>query len=140
MEIYQNCNVFNDGAFFTYTEKETKDDNVVFLEHGKPMVFGKNSDKGLKLEGFTPRVVSLADGKFSVNDLMVHNEKDTMLSFILARMSSIAELPRPVGVIYAVDRPLYDAEMSRQIQEAVAKRGEGNLEKLLNHGETWSIQ
>ncbi len=140
IEIYQNCNVFNDGAFFTFTEKETKDDNVVFIEHGKPMVFGKERDKGLKLDGFTPRVVSLKDGKTSINDLMVHNEKDTMLSFILARMSNIPELPRPAGVLYAVGRPLYEEELSKQIQQAILKQGEGNLEKLLNHGETWTIQ
>lgn len=140
VEVYQNCNVFNDGAFFTFTEKESKEDNVVFIEHQKPMVFGKEKNKGIILDGFTPRVVSLSDGKYSVNDLIVHNERDTMLSFILARMSSIPELPRPVGVVYAVERPLYEAEMTRQIQQAIAKQGEGNLEKLLNHGETWVIQ
>ena len=140
IEIYQNCNVFNDGAFFRYTEKETKDDNVVFIEHGKPMVFGKERDKGIRLEGFTPTVVSLKDGKYSASDLIVHNEKDTMLSFILARMSSIPDLPRPVGVVYSVERPLYEAEVSKQIQQATQKLGEGNLEKLLNHGETWTIK
>ncbi|MBI4548548.1 MAG: 2-oxoacid:ferredoxin oxidoreductase subunit beta [Ignavibacteriae bacterium] len=139
IEIYQNCNVFNDGAFFTFTEKDTKDDNVVFIEHEKPLIFGKERDKGIRLEGFTPSVVSLTDGKYSVNDLIVHNEKDTMLSFILARMSSIPNLPRPVGVVYAVERPLYEAEMSRQIHQAIQKQGEGNLEKLLNYGETWVI-
>ncbi len=140
IEIYQNCNVFNDGAFFTFTEKDTKDENVLYLEHGKPMLFGKEKDKGLKLEGFTPVVVSLKDGKHSINDLIVHNEKDTMLSFILARMSNIPSLPRPVGVVYASPRPLFEAEMSRQINDSIQKQGEGNLEKLLNHGETWSIQ
>ncbi|HEV8539309.1 MAG TPA: 2-oxoacid:ferredoxin oxidoreductase subunit beta, partial [Bacteroidota bacterium] len=140
VEIYQNCNVFNDGAFFTWTEKESKEENVIFLEHGKPMVFGKEKDKGIKLEGFTPKVVSLNDGKHSVDDLIVHNERDTMLSFILARMSSIPELPRPVGVVYATERPLYEGEMTRQIQHAIQQQGEGNLEKLLNHGETWVIQ
>jgi len=140
MEIYQNCNVFNDGAFFPFTEKETKEDNVLFLEHGKPMVFGKGKNKGIKLDGFTPAVVSLDDGNHSVNDLIVHNEKDTMLSFILARMSNIPQLPRPVGVVYAVERPRYEAEVSRQIQQAIEKQGEGDLDKLLNHGETWTIQ
>ncbi len=140
IEIYQNCNVFNDGAFFTFTEKDTKDENVIVIEHGKPMVFGKEKDKGIKLDGFTPTVVSLKDGKHSVSDLIVHNEKDTMLSFILARMSSFPELPRPIGVVYDVNRPLYEGEMSRQIQQSIQKQGEGNLEKLLNHGETWTIQ
>jgi 2-oxoglutarate ferredoxin oxidoreductase subunit beta len=140
VEIYQNCNVFNDGAFFQFTEKETKDDSVLFLEHGKPMIFGKDKNKGLRLDGFTPVVVSLTDGKFSANDLLVHNENDTMLSFILARMSNIPSLPRPVGVVYAAERPLYEVEVERQIQRAVQKQGEGNLEKLLQHGETWTIQ
>ena len=140
IEIYQNCNVFNDGAFFTYTEKETRDENVVVIEHGKPMVFGKEKDKGIKLVGFTPTVVSLKDGKHSVNDLIVHDERDTMLSFILARMSSIPHLPRPVGVVYSVERPLYEVEVKRQIDQAVQKQGEGNLETLLHHGETWTIQ
>jgi 2-oxoglutarate ferredoxin oxidoreductase subunit beta len=140
VEIYQNCNVFNDGAFFTFTEKDTKDDNVVIIEHGKPMIFGKEHDKGIRLEGFTPTVVSLKEGTYSASDLIVHNENDTMLSFILARMSSIPHLPRPVGVVYSVQRPLYEAEMGKQIAQAVQKRGEGDLEKLLRHGETWTIQ
>jgi 2-oxoglutarate ferredoxin oxidoreductase subunit beta len=140
VEIYQNCNVFNDGAFFKWTEKDSKEESVVFLEDGKPMIFGKEKDKGIRLEGFTPSVVSLTDGKHSASDLIVHNEKDTMLSFILARMSSLPDLPRPVGVVYSVQRPLYEAEMSRQIQLAIQKQGEGNLEKLLNHGETWEIR
>jgi 2-oxoglutarate ferredoxin oxidoreductase subunit beta len=140
VEIYQNCNVFNDGAFFQFTEKETKDDSVLFLEHGAPMIFGKGKNKGLRLDGFTPVVVSLTDGKYSPSDLLVHNENDTMLSFILARMSNIPSLPRPVGVVYASERPLYEVEVERQIQRAVQKQGEGNLEKLLRHGETWTIQ
>ncbi len=139
MEIYQNCNVFNDGAFFTFTEKDTKDDNTLAVEHGKPMIFGKAKDKGIRLDGFTPTVVSIAEGKFSAADLLVHNEKDTILSFILARMSNLPNLPRPVGVIYSVERPLYEAEVTRQIETAVKKQGEGDLAKLLNSGDTWMI-
>jgi len=139
IEVYQNCNVFNDGAFFPFTEKDTKDENVVFVEHGKPLVFGKEKDKGIILDGFTPKVVSLKEGKDSVNDLIVHNEKDTMLSFILARMSSIPNLPRPCGVIYSVERPIYETEVQHQIEQATKKVGEGNLEQLFNKGETWVI-
>lgn len=138
VEVYQNCNVFNDGAFFTFTEKETKDENVVFVEHGKPLIFGKEKDKGIILDGFTPKVVSLKE-RYSANDLIVHNEKDTILSFILARMSNIAGLPRPVGVIYAVERPIYEVEVKHQIEQATQKFGEGNLEKLFNKGEVWTI-
>jgi 2-oxoglutarate ferredoxin oxidoreductase subunit beta len=138
VEVYQNCNVFNDGAFFTFTEKETKDDNVVFVEHGKPLVFGKEKNKGIILDGFTPKVVSLNDSH-SVNDLIVHNEKDTMLSFILARMSNITGLPRPAGVIYAVERPIYEIELQHQIEQTTQRVGEGNLEKLFNKGDVWRI-
>lgn len=139
IEVYQNCNVFNDGAFSLFTEKETKDENVLFVEHGKPLIFGKEKDKGIILDGFTPKVVSLKNGKYSVNDLIVHNEKDTMLSFILARMSNIAGLPRPVGVIYSVERPIYEIEVQHQIEQATQKVGEGNLEKLFNKGNVWVI-
>lgn len=139
VEVYQNCNVFNDGAFFQFTEKESKDDNVVFLEDGKPLVFGKERDKGIRLNGFSPEVVSLKDGKCSVNDLLVHNEKDTTLSFILADMTYKPSLPRPVGIFLAINRPTYEEEMTRQISFAKEKRGEGDMSKLLNSGETWVI-
>ncbi|MBI4428162.1 MAG: 2-oxoacid:ferredoxin oxidoreductase subunit beta [Ignavibacteriales bacterium] len=139
VEVYQNCNVFNDGAFFQFTEKETKDDSVVFIEDGKPLVFGKERDKGIRLNGFLPEVVSLKNGKWSVNDLLVHNEKDTTLSFILADMTYKPNLPRPVGIFLAVNRPTYEAEMARQIAFAREKRGEGDMSKLLNSGETWVI-
>jgi 2-oxoglutarate ferredoxin oxidoreductase subunit beta len=140
VEVYQNCNVFNDGAFLTFTEKETKDDNVLFLEHDKPMVFGTGKSKGIKLDGFTPTVVSLSDSKHSISDLIVHNENDTMLPFILARMSNIPGLPRPIGVLFAANRPLYEEEVNRQIERSINSNGEGDLDKLLTHGETWAIK
>jgi 2-oxoglutarate ferredoxin oxidoreductase subunit beta len=140
VEVYQNCNVFNDGAFFQFTEKETKDDSIVLIEHGKPLVFGKERDKGIRLNGFTPEVVSIKDGPYSVNDLLVHNEKDTTLSFILADMTYKPHLPRPVGIFLAIERPVYEEEMTRQIQFAKQKRGEGDMVKLLNSGETWVVK
>jgi 2-oxoglutarate/2-oxoacid ferredoxin oxidoreductase subunit beta len=140
IEIYQNCNVFNDGAFFQFTEKETKSDSTVFLEHGKPLVFGKDNDKGIKLDGFSPVVVSLTDGSHSMDDLLIHNEKDTTLAFILANMTYNHEVPRPFGIFQAIDRPRYEDEMEKQIDSAISKRGKGQLEKLLHSGDTWVIQ
>lgn len=140
VEIYQNCNVFNDGAFFQYTEKETKDDNLVFLEHGKPLVFGKQKEKGIRLHGFTPEIVSLTDGTYSINDLLVYNETDTTLSFILSDMTYNPHLPRPVGVFLSIERPTYEKEMQRQIDFAKEKRGEGDMKKLLHSGDIWTIQ
>jgi len=140
VEVYQNCNVFNDGAFFQFTEKDTKDDSVVYLEHGKPLVFGKNKDKGIKLDGFSPVVVSLTDGMHSINDLLIHNEKDSTLAFIMANMTYNAALPRPVGIFQAIERPTYDGEMSKQIDATISKRGRGSLDKLFASGDTWMIQ
>lgn len=140
VEIYQNCNVFNDGAFFTLTEKESRDENVLYLEHGKPLVFGKEKDKGIRLDGFTPTVVSLKDGKYSTNDMIIHNENDSTLAFILANMTYNHALPRPVGIFLSIERPTYESQMTRQIQAAVEKRGKGDLEKLLGSGDTWTIQ
>ncbi len=140
VEIYQNCNVFNDGAFFPFTEKDTRDDNVVYLEHGKPLVYGKNKDKGIRLNGFTPEMVTLTEGKFTLNDLLVHDENDSTLAFILANMIHNPGLPRPMGVFLSIDRPTYEASVSDQIARAKSKRGEGNLQALLDGDETWVIE
>jgi 2-oxoglutarate ferredoxin oxidoreductase subunit beta len=140
VEIYQNCNVFNDGAFFMFTEKESKDENVLYLEHDKPLIFGKERDKGIHLDGFRPTVVSLKDGKHSIGDLIVHNENDSTLAFILANMTYNASLPRPVGIFLSIDRPTYESQMTLQIKNAVEKKGKGDLEKLLGSGDTWTIQ
>jgi 2-oxoglutarate ferredoxin oxidoreductase subunit beta len=139
VEIYQNCNVFNDGAFFLFTEKETKDDHVVYLENGKPLVFGKEKDKGIRLNGFTPEAVSLKDGKHSINDLLVHDEKDSTLAFILANMIHNPDLPRATGVFLAIDHPTYEDELEGQIARSKSKKGEGDLQKLLDGDETWVI-
>jgi len=139
VEIYQNCNVFNDGAFFLFTEKETKDDHIVYLEHGRPLLFGKQKDKGIRLDGFTPQAVSLADGRYSAADLLVHNEKDSTLAFILANMIHNPELPRPMGVFLAVDHPTYEDQMTGQIARVRSRKGEGDLQKLLDGDETWVI-
>lgn len=139
IEIYQNCNVFNDGAFFRFTEKETRDDNVVYLQHGKPLVFGKEQDKAIHLDGLKPQVISLKDGRHSINDALVYDEKDVPLAFIVASMIDHPELPRPMGVFIDVDRPIYEEEMAKQIAMAKNTRGEGDLKKLLNSGDTWVI-
>jgi 2-oxoglutarate ferredoxin oxidoreductase subunit beta len=140
VEIYQNCNVFNDGAFALFTEKGTREDHVVYLEHGKPLLFGAARDKGIVLDGFKPTVVTLADGKNSVNDVLVHDERDSTLAFILANMIHNPALPRPMGVFMALDRPAYEEMLQDQVARAKNKKGEGNLQKLLDGEETWMIQ
>ena len=140
VEIYQNCNVFNDGAFFAFTEKDSRDDTVVYLEHGKPLVFGKQKEKGIRLNGFTPEVVNTNEGKYSISDLLVHNEKDSTLAFILANMIHNPALPRAMGVFLSTEKVVYEEQMQNQIARAKAKKGEGDLQKLLDGDETWVIQ
>ena len=141
LEIYQNCNIFNDGAFETFTEKTTKLDETLFLEQGKPLIFGANHDKGIKLDGFTPVVVDLNNG-YSANDLWIHDEYDIYKAQILVRIfdSPIKEghLPRPFGVFYQKDRDCYEDIMAKQIEDAKAKKV-GNLDKLLRGNEVWTI-
>jgi 2-oxoglutarate ferredoxin oxidoreductase subunit beta len=142
LEIYQNCNIFNDGAFETFTEKATKPDNTLFLEHGKPLVFGAKQDKGIKLDGFKPIVVDLANGA-STSDLWIHDEQDFYKAQILVRMFDDprveGHLPRPFGIFYETDRPCYEEVLQLQIDEVVASKGKSNLDKLLRGNETWTI-
>jgi 2-oxoglutarate/2-oxoacid ferredoxin oxidoreductase subunit beta len=140
IEIFQNCNIYNDGAYLQYTEKETKPDNTVLLEHGKPLVFGVKKDKGIKLVGFRPMVVSLEDGKHTVDDLIVHDQTSKELAMILAQFTEMEGFPVPLGVLYEVERPCFEDEMEEQINDSIKKHGEGDLEKLLFSGTTWEVK
>jgi len=142
LEIYQNCNIFNDGAFEIFTEKGSKPEEVLFLEQGKPLIFGASQNKGIKLDGFRPIVVEIGNG-ISADDLWVHDEKDFYKAQILTRMFDDPRLenhlPRPFGVFYENDRPCYEESMKLQLEEAVASKGKGNLDKLLRGNEIWEI-
>jgi 2-oxoglutarate/2-oxoacid ferredoxin oxidoreductase subunit beta len=139
IEVLQNCNIFNDGAYRDFTDREVRDDRMLLLEHGKPMIFGKERDKGIRLHGLRPEVVELG-GDVSEADLLVHDEQaeDPYLAFMLSRMWW-PDYPVPVGVLRDVSRPTHDELMSGQIDAVVAQRGEGDLRKLLDSGETWTV-
>jgi len=141
IEVYQNCVIFNDGAFDEMTNKATKDDHVLVLEHGKPLIFGKNKDKGIKLDGFKPVIVDLNDSKNSVNDLLVHDEFDEspVRATILSHLTDDPEFPHPIGVFRAINKPTYDEGIVNQINDVKLKKGEGDFEKLLFSGNTWEV-
>lgn len=142
LEIYQNCNIFNDGAFEVFTEKNSKPEEVIFLEQGKPLVFGTAQNKAIKLDGFRPVVVDIEPGNAG-DDLWIHDEKDFYKAQILVRMfddpKSLGHLPRPFGVFYENDRSCYEDVMTMQIEDVIAQKGKGNLDKLLSGRETWTI-
>ncbi|MEZ4935244.1 MAG: 2-oxoacid:ferredoxin oxidoreductase subunit beta [Saprospiraceae bacterium] len=145
LEIYQNCNIFNDGAFFTFTEKETKPDTVLFLENGQPLVYGSEMDKGIRLDGCTPKMVSLKDGEYSKDDLWVHDENDIYKAQILARFfddpaTNPNAFPRPFGVFYQTDRPCYEDMLLAQVEAATEQLGEGDLDALIAGRNAWEIK
>ena len=139
VEVYQNCNVFNDGAWEYATNRNSKLDTTIELEHGKPLIFGKDRDKGIRLNGLEPEVVELGKG-ITEDDLLFHDElsPEPSLAYLLSRMRH-PEFPEPYGVFRAVDRPKYDAELNRQIAEAKQAKGEGDFNALFNSGETWTV-
>ncbi len=140
VEVYQDCNVFNSGAFDFASKKEQKVENCIYLEEGKPLIFGPKREKGVRLNGKgEPEVVNLSEVK--EDDLLFHNEsaEEPGHAFLLARMRW-PTMPEPMGVFRCIERPTYDAAVARQLTDAVAKQGEGNLEDLFNSGDTWDVK
>ncbi len=138
VEVYQNCNVFNDGAMAYAQEKSQRAENVVELEHGKPLVFA-GGKKGIRMVGNHLEVVST--DQVAVDDLLIHDEKDPnpSIHMMLARMSHPA-MPEPIGVLRAVEGvPTYDEQINAQVELAKAKKGEGDLDKLFASGDTWEV-
>ena len=139
LEVYQNCHIFNDGAFKLMTEKETKDNHVLELEDGQPMIFGKEKNKGIRLDGFRPEVVTI-NGDFSVDDLLVHNETDKNIADILTNFTYDTEFPTPIGVLYVAESSTYEDRLEKQIKNAKKKLGEGNLEDLIRGVDMWDVE
>jgi 2-oxoglutarate ferredoxin oxidoreductase subunit beta len=143
IEILQNCNIFNDGAWLTLTEKDARSEHVLQLEHGKPLVFGKNRDKGIRRKSDGDiEVVQLGNG-FSEKDLVVHDAHHPRPSyaFLLSHMEHRPGFPTPIGLFRAWDDlPRYEDAMNEQVKEVIARRGPGNLDKLLSAGDTWEVK
>ncbi|QDU39363.1 2-oxoglutarate oxidoreductase subunit KorB [Maioricimonas rarisocia] len=139
VEVYQDCNVFNSGAFEFASKKDQKLDNCIYLEHGKPLIFGKKNEQGIRMTGDgRPEVVNLDE--VNRDDLLFHDEKadDPSLAFQLARMRW-PEAPEPMGVFRSVERPTYDGELNEQLDAVIEKNGPGDLEALFNTGDTWEV-
>ncbi len=141
IEVYQNCPIFNDGAFAALTEKDSKPDNVVILEHGKPLLFGANKNKGIKLDGLNPVIIDLNDGKHSISDCWVHDEFDDnpTRGFILARFSDLPGFPTPIGVFRQFKKATYDGDYYSQIAHVKKQKGSGTYEKLMFTSNTWEV-
>ena len=142
VEIYQNCNIFNDGAYSYATDKATKNDTRLILEHGKPLIFGKDRDKGIRLNCTQPEIVTLGDG-VSEDDLLFHDEKanEPSLAYLLSRMHH-PDYPEPFGVFRAVERPCYEYVLDDICEsKPVPDDSEDTvIDELLNAGDTWMVE
>lgn len=142
VEIYQNCNVFNDGAFEVFTEKATKAGHTLFVEQGRPLTFAGGA-KGIKLDGMTPVVVDLASGAASMDDCWVHDERDLFKASLLTRIFDDPRhdgaMPRPFGVFYVNDRHTHETKLNAQVALAKQQKGEGDLDALLRGEQVWTI-
>jgi 2-oxoglutarate ferredoxin oxidoreductase subunit beta len=138
VEIYQNCNIFNDGAFSYATDKTTRSDTTVYLEHGKPLIFGKDGGKGIRLNNLSPEVVDTKTVK--PDDLIIHDEKaaEPTMAFMLSRMR-YPDFPEPLGIFRAVKNEVYGDIVRRQNQQAIARSGDGVLQNLVTGDETWTV-
>ena len=143
LEVLQNCNIFNDGAWRDFTDKSVKEDRMLVLKHGEPMIFGAEKNQGIRLNGLLPEVVTIGENGVTVADLWVHDETDpdATRTQILSRMWW-PDFPVPVGVFRRVPRPTHDQLLVEQVESAKAARaakGPVDLQKLLAAGETWTV-
>ena len=139
MEIYQNCNIFNDGAFSQLTDRDSKLDSVLWLENNSPMIFGVEKNKGIRLDGNIPKVVEIGK-KWSVDDVLVHDESDYVIASLLSNMTYNEDFPDPIGVLYAIEDTTYEDMMMDQINEAAKKKDKGTIQDIINAGDTWVVK
>ncbi|HLU43339.1 MAG TPA: 2-oxoacid:ferredoxin oxidoreductase subunit beta [Microthrixaceae bacterium] len=141
VEVYQNCNVFNDGAYDGILKKDVRADMLIPLEHGKPIRFGADGEYGVVTNEFgEPRVCEVAE--VGEDRLLVHDEQreDPTLAFALSRLSTGPDMPTPVGVFRSVERPVYEALVDAQVDESVERHGPGDLDALIRSGATWTVE
>lgn len=140
IEIYQNCKIFNDGVFEYVTDKSSKADNALFLEHGKPMVFGKDRNKGIRLLGLNPEVVTVGKD-CGLDDVVVHDEKaeSATMAYLLSRMM-VPQFPEVFGVLRQVSHPTYEELQQKQIDDVTARKGKGDLDKLFRNDDLWVVE
>jgi 2-oxoglutarate/2-oxoacid ferredoxin oxidoreductase subunit beta len=138
-EIYQNCNIFNDGAFASFTERTVREERVIYLQNGEPLVWGKEARRGLVLEGTKLTIIPVNDDA-DLARVLRHDTSSWLLAQLLARLDPEVGEPVPVGVFYQEHRATYDASFNDQITSASQKLGPGDLAKLLESGETWRVQ
>lgn len=141
IEVLQNCVIFNSGIHGVLSNPKLRKDNRIILRHGEPMIFGKDSDKGLVLNGGKLEAVKIGENGVTIDDILIHDAKETggFVHQLLINMK-LPEFPVAMGVIRAVDAPVYDVEVHKQIKEVQAKTKIKNVNALFNSGNTWVVE
>ena len=140
VEIYQNCIIFNKDAFHPIVGREAREDRALYLENGKPLVFGKQKDRGIRVNGFKTEEVDISGGAEGKN-LLVHRENDPSpnYAYLLTQME-YPEMPVPFGVFRCIEKSTYDEMLVEQMKMAVEKKGKGNLKDILYTEESWTVK
>jgi len=139
VEVLQNCVIFNDGCHAEYTDKKSRNDHSIILTDGQPMTFGNEVKKGIILDNLTLKIVEFT-GKYTEADCLVHDKTNEMLASLLVAMDINPQMPKLYGVIYEVKDVIYNDQVSAQIKEVKAQKGDGDFNKLLNSGDTWEVK
>ena len=138
VEVYQNCNIFNDGAFADFTDRDTKAERSLFVEHGRPLLYD-GGQRGVRLDGLRLRTFAVG-ADFAAGDALVYDETDKLMAHaVVEQLFWDAALPRPFGVLYRADRPTYDRVFNEQLAAVKAQKGDGDLAALLHGGATWTV-
>ncbi len=138
IEVYQNCVIFNPQEWGPLEDRRERDDHIIYLEHGKPLIFGKNRDKGIRLDGFKPEVVQLGD-EYTEADLIIHDETSKQLAYTLSSIE-YPDFPAFLGVLYQEEKPTYTDGLFAQIQTAQATKGMGDLNALYRSADLWTVE
>ena len=141
VEVFQNCIVYNDGVYDYFTEKDQTADNQIVCEHGKPLLYGKDRKKGLRVKpgAFEIEAVTLGENGITEKDILVHDETNKMAATMLAAMQPPA-LPMAIGVLYCDPAPTYESGLQAQVAEAKQANPNPSINALLRRGPTWTIE
>jgi 2-oxoglutarate ferredoxin oxidoreductase subunit beta len=139
IEIFQNCNIFNDNAWSDFTDRGARDEKVLYLEAGKPLIWGKTQRMGLVAQGFGGLAVIPVTSPEDEARVVVHDPTNKALAMALTQLDPTQGQPVPMGVFYTEQRPTYDELFHSQIEQATARKGIGDLQALLDEGDTWTV-
>ena len=145
VEVFQNCVVYHSTAWTHTTDPDVRDDNILYLEEGQPLVFGKDRDRGIRMRGRDAEVISIGNGRADEDpgdeELIVHREDldNTSYSYMLSRMD-LPEFPVPFGILRSVDKPTYTSMLTDQVEDAISRSGSGDLSDLYHNTDTWVVE